>query len=90
MFVSRKRFDALHSKYKETLAMSARQKAEYEDFITALQGELRSAVVDAENMKQKNSLLTEKLAIADRIIKHYDTIREADHKKEAVEDAEWG
>ena len=88
MFVSRKRFDALHSKYKETLAMSARQKAEYEEFIKELQGELRSAVVDAENMKQKNSLLTEKLAIADRIIKHYDTIREADHKKEAVEDAE--
>lgn len=89
MFVSRKRFDALHSKYKETLAMSARQKAEYEEFIKELQGELRSAVVDAENMKQKNALLAEKLELADRIIKHYGAILEASHHKEA-EEAECG
>lgn len=89
MFVSRKRFDALHSKYKETLAMSARQKAEYEEFIKELQGELRSAVVDAENMKQKNALLAEKLELADRIIKHYGAILEASHHKE-VEEAECG
>jgi len=89
MFVSRKKYDELHAKYKDALAMSARQKAEYEDFITALQGELRAAVVDAENMKQKNSLLTEKLAMADRIIKHYGAILEASHHKE-VEEAECG
>lgn len=89
MFVSRKKYDVLHAKYKEALAMSARQKAEYEDFITALQGELRSAVVDAENMKQKNALLAEKLELADRIIKHYGAILEASHHKE-VEEAECG
>lgn len=89
MFVSRKRFDALHSKYKETVAMSARQKAEYEEFIKELQGELRSAVVDAENMKQKNALLAEKLELDDRIIKHYGAILEASHHKE-VEEAECG
>lgn len=90
MFVSRKKYDALHAKYKEALAMSARQKAEYEDFISALQGELREAIVDAERARGKNSLLTEKLELADRIIKHYDAIREADHKREVGEDAEWG
>lgn len=89
MFVSRKKYDVLHAKYKEALAMRARQKAEYEDFITALQGELRSAVVDAENMKQKNALLAEKLELADRIIKHYGAILEASHHKE-VEEAECG
>lgn len=89
MFVSRKKYDVLHAKYKEALAMSARQKAEYEDFITALQGELREAVVDAESVKQKNALLAEKLELADRIIKHYSAILEASHHKE-VEDAEFG
>ena len=90
MFVSRKKYDELHDRYKRACADHARQQAEYEDFIAALQSELRSAVVDAENMKQKNSLLTEKLAMADRIIKHYDAIREADHKREVGEDGEWG
>lgn len=90
MFVSRKKYDALHTKYKEALAMSARQKTEYENFISALQGELREAIVDAERARGKNSLLTEKLELADRIIKHYDAIREADHKREVEEDAEWG
>ena len=89
MFVSQKRYDELHRKYKEALAMSARQKAEYEEFITALQGELRSAIVDAENMKQKNALLAEKMALADRIIKHYGAILETHHHGE-VEEAECG
>ena len=87
--VSSKKYDALHTKYKETLAMSARQKAEYEDFIKELQGELREAVVDAESVKQKNALLAEKLELADRIIKHYGAILEASHHKE-VEEAECG
>lgn len=89
MLVSSKKYDEIHTKYKEALAMSARQKAEYEEFIKELQGELRSAVVDAENMKQKNALLAEKLELADRIIKHYGSILEASHHKEA-EEAECG
>ena len=87
--VSSKKYDALHTKYKETLAMSARQKAEYEEFIKELQGELREAVVDAENVKQKNALLAEKLELADRIIKHYGAILEDSQHKE-VEEAEFG
>lgn len=87
--VSSKKYDALHTKYKETLAMSARQKAEYEEFIKELQGELREAVVDAESVKQKNALLAEKLELADRIIKHYGAILEASHHRE-VEEAECG
>lgn len=90
MFVSQRKYNELHDRYKRACAAHARQQAEYEDFIAALQSELRSAVVDAENMKQKNSLLTEKLAMADRIIKHYDAIREANHAREVGEDGEWG
>lgn len=89
MLVSSKRYDELHTKYKETLAMSARQKAEYEEFIKALQGELREAVVDAESVKKQNALLEEKLAMADRIIKHYGAVLEAHHHRE-VEEAECG
>ena len=89
MLVSSKKYDALHTKYKETLAMSARQKSEYEEFIKELHGELRSAVVDADNMTQKNALLAAKLELADRIIKHDGAILEASHHKE-VEEAEFG
>jgi hypothetical protein len=55
MFVSRKKYDELHDRFKRACAAHARQQAEYEDFIAALQSELRAAVVDAENMKQKNN-----------------------------------
>lgn len=90
MFVSRKKYDELHDRFKRACAAHARQQAEYEEFIAALQSELRAAVVDAENMKQKNSLLTEKLAMADRIIKHYEAIREADHAREVGDNGEFG
>ena len=89
MFVSQRKYNELHDRYKRACAAHARQQAEYEDFIAALQSELRSAVVDAENMKQKNALLAEKLELADRIIKHYGAILEASHHKE-VEEAECG
>lgn len=90
MFVSRKKYDELHDRFKRACAAHARQQAEYEDFIAALQSELRAAVVDAENMKQKNNLLAKKLAMADRIIKHYDAIREADHQREVGDNGEFG
>ena len=90
MFVSARKYNELHDRFKCACAAHARQQAEYEDFIAALQSELRAAIVDAENMKQKNSLLADKLAMADRIIKHYDAIHEADHQREVGEDGEWG
>ena len=89
MFVSRKKYDELHAKYKEALTSRASQKCEYEKFIAALQSELRTTIVDYEVEQKKNALLTERLALADRIIKHYEAMREADSQKE-VECAEFG